>query len=237
MAELIIALDLPRRSTALDMVDRLGGEADFYKVGLELFTSEGPEVVSALKERGKRVFLDLKLHDIPNTVAGAVRSAVTLGADLVSVHAVGGRAMVEAAVAAGREASEAHGIPSPRILAVTVLTSLGSKPLGAVWGREIFDTRAEVLRLAGMAVSAGAHGLVASAREAQALRSSLGPRVLLATPGIRLKGGATHDQTRVTDPTGAVRAGSDFLVVGRTITAAPDPSAALQQVRQAMEAE
>jgi orotidine-5'-phosphate decarboxylase len=237
MADVIIALDLPGRTAALEMVDRLGGEAGFYKVGLELFTSEGPGVVSDLKERGKRVFLDLKLHDIPNTVGGAVRSAAALGVDLLTVHAMGGRAMIEAAVEAGREAGEALGTPSPRILAVTILTSLDAKALGAVSGREIYDTRAEVLRLGGLAVTAGAHGLVASAREAQALRSSLGDRVLLVTPGIRLKGGDTHDQTRVTDPGSAVRAGSDYLVVGRTVTAAPDPAAALEQVRQAMEAE
>jgi orotidine-5'-phosphate decarboxylase len=230
VAELIVALDVPDRDRALAVVDRLGEGADFYKVGLELFTRWGPAGVRELRERGKRVFLDLKLHDIPNTVAGAVRSAAALGADLLTVHAAGGSEMVAAAA----EASAASA--GPRILAVTVLTSMESEGLEAVWGREVTSTLDEVLRLAAMACDAGAQGVVASPREAAALRARLGSGRLIVTPGIRMAGGEVHDQVRVATPREAVRAGADHLVLGRAVTAAGDPSGALARVRREMEA-
>ncbi len=233
MAGLIIALDYPDRDRALKLVDLLGSEADFYKVGLELFSRWGPDAVSTLRARGKRVFLDLKLHDIPNTVAGAVRAAAELGTDFLTVHGSGGRAMLEAAV----EASQAWEESELRILAVTALTSLDGPGLGEAWGRDISDPRPEVLRLARLATDAGVPGVVASAQEAAELRSAVGGQVTLVTPGIRLPGGEAHDQARVTTPSHAVQAGADYLVVGRAITAAADPSQALAQVQSAMSVE
>jgi orotidine-5'-phosphate decarboxylase len=230
MAELIIALDVPDRRRALELVDRLGDAHDYYKVGLELFTGWGPEAVTELRARGKKVFLDLKLHDIPNTVAGAVRSAGGLGADLITVHAAGGSRMMEAAA---RAALDSGGV---RVVAVTVLTSLDAGELESVWGRRALDPAAEALRLARQAREAGVAGVVASAHEAPVLRSALGPEALLVTPGIRLEGDDLHDQMRVATPAWAVRAGADHLVVGRAVTATSDPPAALRRIRAEMEA-
>lgn len=230
MPELIVALDVPDGEEALALVDRLGERQEFYKVGLELFTRWGPTAVRELCRRDKRVFLDLKLHDIPNTVSGAVRAAAALGVDLLTVHASGGPRMIEAAArASARE-------DGPRIVAVTVLTSLDEEELEAVRGRAPDSVQDDVLRLATLAVEAGADGVVASAREAALLRTHLGPDALLVTPGLRLAGGADHDQARVTTPGEAVRAGADHLVVGRSIIGDPDPSGALQRVRSDMEA-
>ncbi len=228
MAELILPLDQPSQRQALALVDDLGDRVTYYKVGLELFTREGPGVVRALHGRRKRVFLDLKLHDIPNTVAGAVRAAVELDVALLTVHAGGGRAMLEAA------AEAASG--SLRLLAVTVLTSLSGDALGETWGRGVDDVGVEVGRLAGLAIDSGIHGVVSSAHEAAGLRRALGPDAVLVTPGIRLPGGDAHDQRRVATPDAAVRDGADFLVVGRAITGAPDPQAALSRVLELMEA-
>jgi orotidine-5'-phosphate decarboxylase len=226
MAELILPLDRPGRREALELVDDFGDAVDFYKVGLELFSRSGPDVVRELQDRGKRVFLDLKLMDIPHTVARAVEAAADLGVDLLTVHAVGGTAMLEAAASAAGD--------SLRLLAVTVLTSMSSEELVAVWDRPVPAVDDEVTRLARLSREAGIHGLVSSAREVAALRSVLGPEPILVTPGIRLPGGDAHDQTRVATPEAAVRDGADFLVVGRAITAAPDRGAALAEVRRRM---
>ncbi|MEK9500717.1 orotidine-5'-phosphate decarboxylase [Gaopeijia maritima] len=228
MAELIVPLDQPGIDDALRLVDELGDGVDFYKVGLELFTRAGPEVVRLLKERGRKVFLDLKLLDIPNTVAGAVRAAAALEVDLLTVHATGGTAMLEAAAqaSAGRV----------RLLAVTVLTSFSSDELAEVWSRPVDDVAAEVERLGALARRCGIDGLVSSAHEVAALRAALGPEAILVTPGIRLAGGAAHDQTRIATPERAVRDGADHLVVGRAITAAADRREALRQVRASMRA-
>lgn len=228
MSDLIVALDLPSRALALEMVDRLGGEADFYKVGLELFTREGPKVVQDLHDRGKRVFLDLKLMDIPNTVAGAVAAASDLGVELLTLHGQGGPRMMEAAVAQAG--------PTTRLLAVTVLTSLSPDEIETVWDRPVGSVRREVLRLARLARGVGVHGVVASPLEAGELRTALGPEALVVTPGIRLAGGDHHDQNRVATPGAAVDAGASHLVVGRGITQAPDPREALERVRSSMRA-
>lgn len=222
MPRVAIALDFPGREPALEMVERLGEDADLYKVGLELFAREGPGIVRELRRRGADVFLDLKLHDIPATVAGAVSAAADEGVELLTLHTTGGEAMLRAAVkaAAGRV----------DLLGVTVLTSLSAQALASTWGRDGLKVPDEVLRLGRMAVDAGLDGLVASAREADALRSALGDGVTLVTPGIRLAGGDRHDQARVTTPGDAVRGGSDVLVVGRAVTAAPDPRVALETV-------
>jgi orotidine-5'-phosphate decarboxylase len=244
MPEIIVALDYPDARQALRLVDDLGPEADFFKVGLELFIREGPPIVEALGERGKRVFLDLKLHDIPNTVASAVRSAAALGVDLLTVHLGGGESMLRAAAeAAGTvEALEATGPDDPgaqpglRLLGVTVLTSLPVTEVEEVWGREISSLRDEVLRLAELGHQCGLRGLVASAKEAEDLRRRFGPGTLIVTPGIRPAGSETHDQERVATPGGAVRAGADLLVVGRSITQAPDPLQAFRGIQGEAEA-
>lgn len=219
MAEIIVALDQPSADEALALVDRLGPEAGFYKVGLELFTRSGPGVVRELGTRGKRVFLDLKLHDIPNTVARAVEAAGTLGVELLTVHAAGGTSMLEAARAAAPEGL--------KVLGVTVLTSLTVSEVEGAWGREITSIRDEVGRLAGLAHQCGLHGVVASALEAGWVRRTLDPPFLVVTPGIRPAGSAVGDQKRVATPAEAVLAGADYLVVGRPVTQAADPAAAL----------
>lgn len=226
MADLILPLDQPSPGQALALVDEFGDDVDFYKVGLELFTRAGPDVIRALRERGKRVFLDLKLLDIPNTVAGAVRAAAELDVALLTVHATGGEAMLRAAAeaASGRL----------RLLAVSVLTSFSADELATVWGRPVDDVAAEVERLAALARASGVHGVVSSAHEAAALRHALGGEAVLVTPGIRLPGGDAHDQSRVATPERAVRDGADYLVVGRAITGAADRHAALRQVRASM---
>jgi len=223
MAELVVALDVPDARRALDLVDRLGDESGFYKVGLELFTAEGPPIVRELRGRGKRVFLDLKLHDIPNTVAGAVKAAAHLGVDLLTVHTGGGPAMLSAAVAAA-------GDSGPRLLGVTLLTSLSAAEVEASWGRPLTSMPDEVIRLAELASECGLPGVVASPLEAEAIRRRLGKSLLIVTPGIRLAGGDSHDQARMSTPAGAVEAGADILVVGRAVTAASDPVEAYRSI-------
>ena len=219
VADVIVALDYPSAGAALEMVERLGQPVTFYKVGLELYTRGGPGIVESLTALGKRVFLDLKLHDIPNTVAGAVRSASELGVDFVTVHTAGGPAMLEAAAGASG--------PDMRILGVTLLTSLTPAELEAVWGRQIGSIREEVGRLTDLAVACGLDGVVASAVDASSIRNRVEQDFVVVTPGIRPVGDAPGDQKRVATPAYAVSAGSDYLVVGRPITRAEDPVAAL----------
>jgi orotidine-5'-phosphate decarboxylase len=222
LAEVIIPLDFDTQDQALEMVQRLGSRARFYKVGLELFTRAGPVVVHDLVAGGKRVFLDLKLHDIPNTVAGAVRAAVDAGASLLTVHATGGPAMLQAAAEAADGRLE--------VVAVTILTSLSAEDLGAIFGLDQGDPAREAGRLASLAQASGVDGVVCSAHEAASIRAAAGTDFTIVTPGIRMAGGAVHDQARVMTPAAAVRAGSDYLVIGRPITQATEPAAALDQV-------
>lgn len=222
--EVAVALDFPGDHEALAMVERLGDEAGLYKVGLELFTRCGPDVVERLRKGGKRVFLDLKLHDIPTTVERAARAAAALGVELLTVHASGGAEMVRAA----RAGVEGNGA---RVLAVTVLTSMGARDLRAAGGATETSVADEVVRLATLAVGAGAHGVVASPAELRVLRSELGSAPLLVTPGIRPAGAERHDQRRVATPEEAVRDGADVLVVGRSVTRAGDPADALARIR------
>jgi orotidine-5'-phosphate decarboxylase len=221
--EVAVALDFPAPGEALSLVDSLGDGDALFKVGLELYTRSGPAVVRELRGRGKRVFLDLKLHDIPNTVAGAALAAAELEADLLTVHGSGGPAMI-------RAASRAVEGRSTRILAVTILTSMDRVELSAVFGGDEEPSDA-VLRLAELALEAGAHGVVASPAEVALLRDRFGPDPLIVTPGIRLPGDEPHDQKRIAGPGDAVRDGSDVLVVGRSVTGAPDPRRALEQIR------
>ena len=184
----IVALDFPRADLALAMVDRLGDACKFYKVGGELFTAAGPQVVQALRALGKDVFLDLKLHDIPNTVKGAARSAAGIGAKLLTVHATGGREMLEAAV---EGAGDKCGV-----LGVTILTSIDAAMLRTAWGRKSLEVYGEVLRLAGECAEAGAHGVVCSGLEAQKIGAKYGDKLKLLVPGIRPAGGKMDDQKR-----------------------------------------
>ena len=218
----IVALDVPSAKAALDMVETLGEAAGFYKVGLELFTRAGPSFVEELRARRKRVFLDLKLHDIPNTVSGAVAAASELGVDLITVHVTGGPAMLTAARNAGKGQT--------KLLGVTVLTSLLAEELSASWGRQVGDVSAEVVRLAEMVKRAGLDGVVASGGDAAELRARFGPDLLLVIPGIRLAGTDRGDQRRVATPAEAARAGADYLVVGRAVIKHEDPPAALAAV-------
>jgi orotidine-5'-phosphate decarboxylase len=225
--EVIVALDTPSMPEALALVERLGSAGRFYKVGLELYTSVGPAVVGALLARDKRVFLDLKLHDIPNTVAGAVRGARGLGVHLLTVHAAGGAPMLEAA----REAAAGE----LAVVAVTILTSLDSGELGATWGKEVGSIPDEASRLALLAKTSGIDGVVASASEAERIRLEAADDFIVVVPGIRLAGSTRDDQRRVATPADAVRAGADYLVVGRAVTRAQDPAAALATVLAQMD--
>ena len=243
----IVALDVRNEKAALALVDELGSSCRFYKVGMELYTAEGPAIVKAIMGRGASVFLDLKFHDIPNTVLGAVRSAALLGVRILTVHASGGRAMMEAAVQGAKEAAMllaadvpadvvSTGVwdkmtkPQVEIFAVTVLTSFDSAGLGQAWGRSISDMRAEVLRLATLAADAGVQGVVCSGEEAAAVRDTLGKRLATLVPGIRMAGGATQDQARVVTPGEAARAGAKYIILGRAVTGAKSPRNAMAEV-------
>jgi len=222
MAQVIIALDVPTLDEAMGLVDSLGDETDFYKVGLELFTREGPSVVQALATRDKRIFLDLKLHDIPNTVARAVARARDLDVDFLTLHTTGGRRMMAAAAeAAGTDLT---------LLGVTVLTSMTASDIESSWGRGVDSIEDEVVRLARLAQESGVGGVVASVREAASIKEAVGSALVVVTPGIRLAGDDAHDQARVSTPAEAVAAGADCLVVGRSVTRALDPVEALRRV-------
>ncbi|HSL69195.1 MAG TPA: orotidine-5'-phosphate decarboxylase [Longimicrobiales bacterium] len=223
MAIPIVALDLPSAGSALDLVDRLGDEAGFYKIGSPLFTAAGPEVIREVRKRGKRVFLDLKFHDIPSTVAHAVESAARLGVELLTLHASGGLAMLRAARAAA-------GDDGPRLLGVTVLTSFGADDIQQAWGKEVNSVREEVVRLGALAIEAGLHGVVVSPLEIEPLRRRHGPDILIVAPGIRPSGDRDDDQVRTATPSEAARAGADYIVIGRPITAAADPLAVMRTI-------
>jgi orotidine-5'-phosphate decarboxylase len=224
MTDLIIALDLPSQDQALDLVGRLGDAVDFYKVGSPLFTRSGAAIVRALRERGKRVFLDLKYHDIPSTVANAVTSAAELDVQLITLHASGGGAMMSAARAA-------VGDDGPRLLGVTILTSFTAYDVEQVWAKEIKSVRDEVGRLTALAVEAGMHGVVASPLEVESLKRRHGADLIVVTPGIRPVGDGLGDQARTATPGDAARAGADYLVIGRPVYDADDPVAVVDCVR------
>lgn len=236
----IVALDVPTLAAAHKIVAQLDDQCDFYKVGLELFSAEGPAVVHWLRGEGKRVFVDLKLHDIPNTVQSAARAVARLGASLLTVHAAGGTAMIAAAVQGAFEGSidSAHHNDGQKglsanvcgILGVTVLTSMTAESVGTTWGRSGVDVQTEVLRLAGFVQAAGARGVVCSGLELESLKAKFGSELAALVPGIRLSGGNAHDQQRVMTPRDAASAGADYLVLGRAVTAAPDPAEAMAQV-------
>jgi orotidine-5'-phosphate decarboxylase len=224
----IPALDTDLLEEACRWVDRFQGRLSIFKVGSQLFTRAGPRAVEAIREKGGRVFLDLKYHDIPNTVSGAVRAATALGVTFLNVHALGGAEMIRAAVEASREEAGKRRLTVPKVLAVTILTSLDAAQLHLMGLRD--GVEGCVMRLAHLAVEAGADGLVASPREVRALREAFGQQTLLVTPGIRAKRDSRDDQKRVMEPRQALEAGADYLVMGRSLVEAPDPVAVLEDL-------
>lgn len=220
--EVIVALDFPGMAPALELVGRLGDSVGWYKVGKQLFTLEGPAMVRELQRRGKRVFLDMKFHDIPNTVYGAVNSAAAIGADIINVHASGGPAMLAAAAKAAAETGR-------KVIAVTVLTSMDQEQLEAVG---VTATPADqVVRLARLTQAAGLAGVVCSPREVALIRDACGPDFMTVVPGIRPLWAAAGDQKRIMTPGDAARAGADYIVVGRPITGAADPADAARKIQ------
>ena len=230
---LIVALDVETLADAERMVDRLEGLATRFKIGSQLFTAAGPGAVEAIQKRGAEVFLDLKFHDIPNTVSGAAREATRMGVLMFNVHASGGRAMMAAAAEGAATAARELGGRRPIVLAVTVLTSLDRAALGRELG--VADSvEGHVLHLAALAAAAGLDGCVASPNEVGALRTSRGAGWVIVTPGVRPAGSAMGDQSRIATPGAAVSAGAHYLVVGRPITAASDPARATEAVLREM---
>ena len=217
---LIVALDLPNQVKALALVSVLSGAVSTYKIGLQLYTAEGPGIVRAVAATGAKIFLDLKLHDIPNTVAKAVAAAGELGVQMLTVHLSGGRAMLEAAVEARP--------PNLSLLGVTVLTSATPETLRETGVNS--GTEEQVLRLAQLGQESGIDGLICSPHELPILRDRLGDEIKLITPGVRPSWAAPDDQKRFTTPGEALKNGADYLVIGRPITADPDPRAAVERV-------
>jgi orotidine-5'-phosphate decarboxylase len=227
---ILVALDVESATRATALADALRGVVGGFKIGKQLFTSEGPAVVRALADRGDQVFLDLKFHDIPNTVAGAVAAAVSTGAWMVNVHASGGRKMMQAAAAAASAGAARLGRPRPLVIGVTVLTSLDEAQLAETGaGGGLLN---QVVRLARLAQDSGLDGVVASPQEITTIREACGPDFLIVTPGIRPVAGelAKDDQSRVMTPADAIAAGASYLVIGRPITGARDPQAAARQI-------
>jgi orotidine-5'-phosphate decarboxylase len=220
-SRLMVALDLQRREDAMRLAAETGEHVSHFKVGSTLFTAVGPELVRDLKRAGYGVFLDLKFHDIPNTVAGAAAAATSLGVDFFDIHAAGGLAMMHAAVDASREEAERLGVVPPKILAITVLTSISS-------------TVDEVLALAERARLAGLDGVVSSAWEARAIREAVGPDFLIVTPGIRPSWSVKNDQKRVATPEDAIANGADYIVVGRPVANAESPREAARLIAKSI---
>jgi orotidine-5'-phosphate decarboxylase len=225
---LVLALDAPDKEAALDLYRRTQSVVGVYKVGLELFIAEGPALVRRLTKGGAEVFLDLKLHDIPNTVRGAVRAAAKLGVSYLTLHALNGPDAIKAAREALSEQTTIPGGSSLKLLAVTILTHHNDSELASL-GIE-GDSREAVLRLVTMAQEAGADGCVCSPEEAAAVREACGPGFLICTPGVRPTGAPLGDQARTATPADAIRAGADLLVVGRPIRTAPDPAVAATEI-------
>ena len=226
---LILALDVDSVDRATRLVDALAGQVTRFKIGSQLFTAAGPSAVEAVRKRGGDVFLDLKFHDIPNTVEGAAREAVRLGVFMFNVHASGGRAMMSAASRGAAEAAHTLGLPRPLVIAVTVLTSLDRVALASEL-HVASSIEGHVLHLCTLAREAGLDGNVASPNEIRAIRNAMGRAWAIVTPGVRPAGSEHHDQSRVATPRAAVEAGADYLVVGRPITGAPDPARAAEGI-------
>ncbi|XOV87370.1 MAG: orotidine-5'-phosphate decarboxylase [Pseudomonadota bacterium] len=225
---LIVALDVPSFSEMNAIVEALGSRVNHYKIGHQLFTAEGPRTIARLKELGKQVFLDLKLHEIPNSVSSAVISAGRHGVDMLTLHASGGSDMMTAAVEASSR------FAGMKIIALTVVTGLSDADLATIGVSD--GCEAQVARLGKLAQSCGCHGLVSSPREVTMLRKLLGSSILLVTPGVRPSGAEHNDQARVDTPSGALRAGASYIVVGRPVVAAEQPEQAVDEIVAEMEA-
>jgi orotidine-5'-phosphate decarboxylase len=232
---IIVALDVPTTREALELADELGPVVGAFKIGKQLFVSEGPDVVRKLKETGAKIFLDLKFHDIPNTVAKAVQSAIDVGVDMLTVHTSGGSEMLTAAENASNEKAAMLGIDSPLILGVTVLTSMDDANLAELGIQE--GTQGQVVRLAKLAASSGLRGLVCSPQEIKILREELGNEIQLVTPGIRSNSSPADDQKRTMSPAEAIKAGASWLVIGRPITLAENPRAAAIDILNSIDPE
>jgi len=232
---IIVALDVPDLKAGEELVEKLFPYAGIFKVGLELYTAAGPAAIQMVKEHGGKVFADLKLHDIPNTVAGAARLLVRQGVDMLNVHAAGGRSMLKEAVQAVREEAAIAGCQAPFLIAVTVLTSLDGPALRREVGIER-EVEEQVVRWARLSQDCGLDGVVASPWEIKALREACGPEFIIVTPGVRPAGAARGDQRRVMTPAEALSQGASYLVIGRPITAAADPVAAARSIEAEMKA-
>ncbi len=225
---IIVPLDVPTEAQAIALVEQLP-QVTFWKVGLELFVSTGSEIIRTLKNRQKRVFLDLKFHDIPNTIAGAIRQASTYGVDLITIHATAGRLALQSASMAAVEGAKKAGCPPPKLIAITLLTSLTSRDLA-------FDLKIPIeleeyaLQMALLAKESGLNGAVCSPQEVSQLRRVCGDDFLLVCPGVRPNWAQANDQKRSMTPSDAIKAGADYLVIGRPITAAPEPVAAWEKI-------
>ena len=230
---LIVALDFHTLEDVKTLVEELGDSVSYYKVGMELFYSAGPQVITYLKEKNKNIFLDLKLHDIPNTVGEGLCSLMRLGADIVNVHASGGFTMMKTAAEKLHALAEKQGVPCPKIIAVTILTSINEEDWAGL-GMEC-EIRQQVVRLAKLTKEAGIDGVVASPQEASAIREACGPDFMIVTPGVRPAGAAINDQSRIATPASALTNGASHLVVGRPIRAAEDPKAEALAIIKEME--
>lgn len=232
---LIVALDVATMAEVRQLVEALGDSVSYYKVGMQLFYSVGIECLTYLRAQGKDVFLDLKMHDIPNTVAQGAASLARLGVAMINVHASGGQSMMRAAAEKVAETALRLNIPRPKLIAVTVLTSMNDVEWGAL--KNATSITDQVVHLAKMAQEAGLDGVVASPQEAELIRAACGKDFAIITPGVRPQGAALNDQSRVATPSAALQAGAHYLVVGRPITAAQNPRAAalaiLEEMREA----
>ena len=222
--KIIVALDVPTKTEALELVEKLRDQISFFKIGLQLYTGEGPEIVRSVSSKGSKVFLDLKLHDIPNTVARAVESAGRLGVQMLTIHLSGGGEMIRAAIAARAN--------NTLLLGVTVLTSSTEETLREIGVQDKVDD--QVLRLAKLGVDAGIDGVVASPHEIKLIRREFGDKIKIVVPGIRPSGAEANDQKRTMTPRDALEAGADYLVVGRPITAHRNPNESVAQILEEM---
>jgi orotidine-5'-phosphate decarboxylase len=230
---IIIALDVDSRAAALNLIRQLKRQVGMFKIGSQLFTAEGPQMVREIIEMGEKVFLDLKFHDIPNTVTQAISVAASMGVSMLTLHTLGGTSMLESAAGRVREAL----IPAkrPMLLGVTVLTSLSDTDLEEIGISATAET--QVVRLAGLALKAGLDGVVASPKELPQLRERFGEALKLVIPGVRPPESSSHDQSRTATPAEAIRAGADYLVIGRPITASSDPPGSVQRIIEMIESE
>lgn len=232
---LIVALDVPGLKDAEVLLESLGSSVRYYKVGSQLFTSCGPKIVELIKNKGHKVFLDLKYHDIPNTVAKAAQAACELGVDMFNMHAMGGFSMMETATAAVTNSASSDKKQKPVMLGVTVLTSMDEATFQDVLGTPGRSIEEQVLHLARLSQSAGLDGVVASPHEIAMLRKNLGSEFVILTPGIRPSDSSSDDQKRFLTPAQAIKTGADYLVVGRPVTAAKDPAAAADAIMKEIE--